>query len=98
MKRIILLLIICMMLMVLFIYSGSDNPDEKMVEVPDVVNMKMEEAKEVLKAHGLIPVEDYGFSHEKGDGYVSDTYPEDGRPVRKGTEVKIGISGSKKIQ
>ncbi|HBJ82228.1 MAG: eukaryotic-like serine/threonine-protein kinase [Pseudothermotoga sp.] len=63
----------------------------KLVEIPDLRSMQLNEAVEILKKTGLKP------GQVIGTGPVSHTYPNAGQKVRKNREITIFLSEPQKI-
>lgn len=68
------------------------------LKMPDVYNQDQRVAEPALKAMGLVPKVEYGFSEEITKGNVMSQSPAKDAPVEAGQEVTIVVSQGRKLQ
>lgn len=92
-------LVICLGVLSAAILSKINNPSDKPssnkdeVAVPSIKGLSLEEAKKALEAKDLKLVEAGSRKSDKAEGTVLECYPEEGKSVKTGTEVRVIISG-----
>ncbi|HLR43210.1 MAG TPA: Stk1 family PASTA domain-containing Ser/Thr kinase [Pseudogracilibacillus sp.] len=84
----ILLLIVAVVLWALF--SGPSD-----VEIPDLVELEYDEAKEILEELNVKVNKEITFSEEIPEGYVVKTDPKAGKKVKEQTTVDVYVSNGK---
>lgn len=76
-------------------FAKREQP--KMVRVPNVMNMDVNEAQQLLISHGLwISEYDTAFSDEADEGQILYQDKQEGTLVEEGTEIQVTISKGKK--
>lgn len=83
---VVLVILLIMFLVLLFV---NDQNKTKVVVVPDVSEMTVEEAGKILKKKGFIYEIQYDDSDEIEEGYVIDTKPGAGSSKKKGSTIII---------
>lgn len=79
-------------------FNGFANREQpKMVRVPNVMNMDVSKAQQLLISHGLwISQYDTAFSDEADEGQILYQDKQEGTLVEEGTEIQVTISKGKK--
>ena len=79
-------------------FNGFANREQpKMVRVPNVMNMDVSEAQQLLISHGLwISQYDTAFSDEADEGQILYQDKQEGTLVEEGSEIRVTISKGKK--
>lgn len=79
--------------LIFFVFLIFSSPKD--VEVPNLVNMEYEEAKDALEEINLKVNKKSTFSEEVEEGYVVKTDPKEGRTVKEKTTIDLYVSDGK---
>lgn len=87
-----------LLIAVIWHFNGFAKREQpKMVRVPNVMNMDVSEAQQLLISHGLwISQYDTAFSDEADEGQILYQDKQEGTLVEEGTEIQVTISKGKK--
>lgn len=85
---VIIILVILLIMLGVLLFMNNRN-DTKVVEVPDVTEMTVDEAAKALKKKGFIYEVQYEESDKIEEGYVIETKPGKGSSKKKGSTIII---------
>ena len=88
-KIIVIIVLVILLIMLGVLLFMNNRNDTKVIEVPDVTEMTVDEAVKALKKKGFIYEVQYEESDEIEEGYVIGTKPSKGSSKKKGSTIII---------
>lgn len=88
-KIVIIIILVTLLIMLGVLLFMNNRNDTKVVEVPDVTEMTVDEAAKALKKKGFIYEVQYEESDKIEEGYVIGTKPSKGSSKKKGSTIII---------
>lgn len=83
----------------IIVTDEEQEDDAKYVDMPDIVGVNIEDAKNALQALGLVPAVSYEESDTIDENVVIRTNAKEGNPLKVGTKVTMVVSaGAKSIE